>query len=179
MEDYEYLWLLANGKPQIDMTNPTDAFVGQLVASRTLFSHVPTDLAAARAAMGQALGGPTAAKSVNPGAVAMGGSLAYQLTYTHSGEDATLVVTDTVPASTPVITATGPGVVLVNGQAITWTMPMSAGASITLTIQATAALTPGVVTNTAVFSSTQVLTRQVSVLIYGNRAFLPLVLKGG
>ena len=179
MEDYEYLWLLANGKPQIDVTNIADAYVSQLVASRTRFSHVPTDLAATRAAIGQALGGPTANKSVSPGAVAPSGSLAYQLTYTHSGDDATLVATDTVPASTLVITATGPGIVQVNGQAITWTVPVSAGMAITLTIQATAMLTPGVATNTAVFSSTQVLTRQASVLIYNSRVFLPLVLKGG
>lgn len=179
MEDYEYLWLLANGKPQIDATNAADAYVSQLVASRTLFSHIPTDLAATRSAIGQALGGPTATKSVNPGAVAPGGSLAYQLTYIHSGEDATLMVTDTVPASTPVITATGPGIVQVNGQVITWTVPVSAGMATTLTIQATAILTPGVATNTAVFSSTQVLTRQTSVLIYNSRVFLPLVLKGG
>jgi hypothetical protein len=179
MEDYEYLWLLANGKPQIDVSNAADAYVGQLVASRTLFSHVPTDLATTRAALALALGGPTATKSVNPSAVAPGGSLAYQLTYTHSGEDAMLVVTDTVPASTPIFTATGPGLVLVNGQAITWTVPVSAGAAITLTIQAAAALTPGVAVNTAVFSSTQVLTRQVSVLVYSNQVFLPLVLKGG
>jgi hypothetical protein len=56
---------------------------------------------------------------------------------------------------------------------------VSAGIALTLTIQATASLTPGVTINTAVFSSTQVLTRQASVLIYTGRVFLPLVLKGG
>jgi hypothetical protein len=50
MEDYEYLWLLAGGKPQIDVTNAADAYVSQLVASRTRFSHVPTDLSATRTA---------------------------------------------------------------------------------------------------------------------------------
>ena len=177
MEDYEYLWLLAGGKPQIDVTNVADAYVSQIVASRTLFSHVPTDLAATRAAIAQVLGGPTASKLVNPGVVASGGSLTYQLTYTHAGDDATLVVTDSVPALTPVITATGPGTVQVNGQSITWTVPVSANLSVTLTIQATALLTPGAVVNTAVFSSTQVLTHQASVLIYSNQVFLPLVLK--
>jgi len=179
MEDYEYLWLLAGGKPQVDVTNAADAYVSQLVASRTLFSQVPTDLAATRVAIAQALGGPTASKSVNPSTVAPGEALKYQLTYTHSGDNATLVVTDTVPALTPVITAMGLGSVQVSGQAITWTVVVSAGLPVTLTIQATASLTPGSVTNTAFFSSTQALTRQASVLIYGNRVFLPLVLRSG
>jgi len=177
MEDYEYLWLLAGGKPQVDVTNAADAYVGQVVASRTLFSHVPTDLDATRAAIALALGGPTASKSVSPSAVNPGGPLTYQLIYTHSGEDATLVATDSVPALTTVITATGPGTVQVNGQAITWTVPVSANLPVTLTIQATATLTPGSAINTATFSSTQVLTRQASVLIYSNQVFLPLVLK--
>jgi hypothetical protein len=178
MEDYEYLWLLAGGTPQIDVTNAADAYVSQIVASRTLFSHVPTDLAATRAAIAQTLGGPTASKSVSPSAVAPGGTLTYQLTYTHSGNDATLVVTDIVPAITLIITATGPGTVLVSGQAITWTVPVSASLPVTLTIQATASLTPGSAVNTAIFSSTQILTRQTSVLIYSSQVFLPLVLKG-
>lgn len=177
MEDYEYLWLLAGGKPQINATNAADTYVSQLVASRTLFSRVPTDLAATRAAIAQALGGPTAGKSVSPSAVAPGGSLTYQLTYTHSGKDATLVVTDRAPAITPVITATGPGTVLVSGQAITWTVPVSANAPVTLTIQAKAGLTPGSAVNTAVFSSTLVLTRQASILIYTSQTFLPVLFK--
>ena len=57
MEDYEYLWLLAGNKPQIDVTNAADAYVSQIVSSRTLFSRVPTDLATTRAAIAQALGG--------------------------------------------------------------------------------------------------------------------------
>jgi hypothetical protein len=179
MEDYEYLWLLAGGKPQVDVTNVADAYVGQLVASRTLFSHVPTDLEATRTAIALALGGPTASKSVSPSAVTPGSSLTYQLVYTHSGEDATLVVTDNVPELTTVITATGPGLVQLSGQTITWTVPVSASVPVTLTIQATAVLTPGSAINTATFSSTQALTCQASVLIYSNQVFLPLVLKSG
>jgi hypothetical protein len=49
MEDYEYLWLLAGGDPQVGLSNPADPYVAQLVASRTLFSRVPTDLIALRA----------------------------------------------------------------------------------------------------------------------------------
>ena len=54
-----------------------------------------------------------------------------------------------------------------------------AGVPLTLTIQATAGFTPGAAINTAVFSSTQVLTRQATVLIYSSRVFLPIVLRGG
>jgi hypothetical protein len=50
MEDYEYLYLIS-GLPQIGLANTADGFVARVVASRTLFSLVPTDLEAARAAM--------------------------------------------------------------------------------------------------------------------------------
>ena len=177
MEDYETLWLLAGGRPVVDQANDADPYVSQLVASRTLFSRVPTDLQAVRAAIARALGGPTASKSAVPGAVAPGGPLTYQLAYTHSGDDATLVVTDSVPALTTVITATGPGAIRVRGQDIAWTVPVSAGSGVTLTIQAVAALAPGSATNTALFSSTQVLSRQASVLVFGTLVALPLAIK--
>jgi hypothetical protein len=152
--------------------------VAQLVQSRTLFSHVPTDLIAARAAIAAALAGPSAEKSAQPPAVAPGGDLAYLLTYTHSGADTTLVVTDNVPALTPVNAATGPGTVERAGQAITWTVSVGAGDTVTLNIQATAALAPpGAAVNTAVFSSTQVLTRQATVVVYQAQVFLPLLLR--
>jgi hypothetical protein len=67
----------------------------------------------------------------------------------------------------------------VDGQAVTWEVEVSAGQSVTLTIEATAASTPGLVVNTAVFSSTQVLTREVDVMIYDSQLFLPLVAKDG
>ncbi len=59
MEDYEYLWLLA-GNPQIGQANAADAYVAHLVASRTLFSLVPTDLVDTRASLAQALSVPWA-----------------------------------------------------------------------------------------------------------------------
>jgi hypothetical protein len=46
-----------------------------------------------------------------------------------------------------------------------------------LAIQATALSIPGAGVNTATFSSTTVLNRAATVLIYGNRVFLPLILK--
>ncbi len=58
MEDYEYLWLLAEGDPDIDVANAADVYVAQLVQSRTRFSHVPTELDTARAAIAAELGGP-------------------------------------------------------------------------------------------------------------------------
>jgi hypothetical protein len=57
MEDYEYLWLIAGGDPQVGVENPADAFVRQVALSRTLFSRSPADCAAVREAMGDQLGG--------------------------------------------------------------------------------------------------------------------------
>jgi hypothetical protein len=183
MEDYEYLWLLAGGDlaaPAVGVANEADAFVAQLVQSRTLYSHVPTDLAETRAAMAEVLGGPRASKSASPASVAPGGDLVYTLAYSHgSGEDTTLVATDVVPDVTAVITATGPGTVEVHGQVVTWEVAVGAGQPVTLTIEAIAGSTPGLAVNRAVFSSTRVLTREVNVLIYGGRLSLPVVAKGG
>jgi len=55
MEDYEYLWLLAGGDPEVDVANISDDYVAQVVDSRTRFSHVPTDLVETRAAIAHAL----------------------------------------------------------------------------------------------------------------------------
>jgi hypothetical protein len=49
MEDYEYLWLVNDGPPQIGVANTADAAASQFIDSRTRFSRVPTDLMAARA----------------------------------------------------------------------------------------------------------------------------------
>ena len=177
MEDYEYLWLLAGGDPEIDATNAADAYVAQLVGSRTRFSRVPTDLAATRAAIALALSPPTVSQSIDPPAVAPGEALTYTVTYLHRGADVTLVATDTVPAITPVVTATGPGLVQVMGQEVYWRVPVSSGLSVSLSIQATAVTTPGAATNTIVFSGTQAPDHQAPVLIYSDRVFLPLMLK--
>ncbi len=53
---------------------------------------------------------------------------------------------------------------------------MSAQERVTLTISATA-VTIGAVTNTAIFSGTEVLTETAHLLIYGSQTYLPLVLK--
>ncbi|RLB58625.1 MAG: hypothetical protein DRI90_16525 [Deltaproteobacteria bacterium] len=57
MEDYEYLWLMSAGSPQIGIDNEGDAMARQFISSRTLFSRVPTDLYQTRAALGAALAG--------------------------------------------------------------------------------------------------------------------------
>ncbi len=181
MEDYEYLWLLAGGDPQAGVDNAADAYVAQLVASRTRFSHVPTDLAATRAAIAQALVGPTdtpsAQKTVWPPAVAPGAALTYTLAYTQSDVAGTLLVTDVVPDLMPVLTATGPGTVQVDGQQVGWRVTVDAGASVRLQVRAQAGVTPGGAINQAVFSSTHVLTRSAPVLVYGDQVYLPLVLR--
>jgi hypothetical protein len=177
MEDYEYLWLLAGGKPQVDVTNLVDGYVAQLVGSRTLFSHVPTDLATTRAAIAQVLGGPRANKTASSPGVAPGGTLTYTLAYTHSGADTNMRVTDLVPDFTPILTATGPGLVQIDGQQVIWEAAVSAGESLTLTIKAMAATTPSLVINTAVFSTSVVLTGQTSIVIYERQVFLPVMLR--
>jgi hypothetical protein len=176
MEDYEYLWLLAGGKPQIDVANPADAYVAQIVQSRTLFSHVPTDLAATRTALGNRLGGPTASKTVSPYAVPVGGLLTYTLNYIHSGNAATVVVTDDFPSPvSPQTVNASAGTAGIAGQRVTWTVAVSAGDSVTLTIGALAEDEPGLVSNTAVFSGPQPLTPTAEALIYTSQVYLPLV----
>jgi hypothetical protein len=177
MEDYEYLWLLAGGGARVGVANEADAYVARLVRSRTLFSRVPTDLAATRQVIADSLVNPEAIKSASAPRIAPGNGMSYTLGYTHSGRDSTLWVTDTVPATTAVITATGTGTVDVVGQEVTWQVPVSAGHSVTLTIHATALATPGLAINTAIFSSTQVLTREARVLIYESQLLLPTILR--
>jgi hypothetical protein len=177
MEDYEYLWLLAGGDPEIDVSNTADAYVAQLVASRTRFSHVPTDLEATRAAIALAMGPPTFEQTLDPPAVAPGAALTYTLTYLHQGADATLIATDTVPAITPIVTATGAGLVQVAGQEVYWRVPVSAGLAVSLSIRATAAITPGAALNTVAFAGVPLPDDHMMVLICSQRIFLPLTLK--
>ena len=161
------------------MSNAADEYVAQLVGSRTLFSHVPTDLAETRAAIAAAIMGvlteSEAEKSAWPLAIMPGETLTYTLGYTHVGEAATLVVNDTVPAATEVITASGPGTVDINGQAITWTVAVNDGETVMLVIQARAGAQFGPVTNTAIFSSDAVRSAQATFFIYHSQIFLPLV----
>ena len=55
MEDYEYLWLVNGGKPEIGAGNAADGAASQFIDSRTRFSRVPTDLMAARTVLAQIL----------------------------------------------------------------------------------------------------------------------------
>lgn len=48
MEDYEYLWLLNNGKAQWDISTTADSLVHQIVKSRTRFSLIPTEVESTR-----------------------------------------------------------------------------------------------------------------------------------
>ena len=184
MEDYEYLWLLAGGDPEIGVSNAADDFVAQLVDSRTLFSRNPLELAETRAAIAAKLGGPAGQKSADPPAIAPGQSLTYTIAYAHSGDPTTLLVSDAVPTKTRVITAlASTGVVTVSGQSVVWRAPVSGTQRLTLTIRASAtrdngsAVLPGVVVNTASFSAGVVFTASTGVLIYSAQVYLPLVLK--
>jgi hypothetical protein len=181
MEDYEYLWLLAGGDPQIDVSNAADEYVAQIVGSRTLFSRVPTDLAETRAAIAAAIMGvlteSKAEKTAQPVIVAPGETLTYTLSYTHIGDGITLVVTDSVPGATELLSADGPGTVAVNGQDITWTVAVSDGEGVSLSIQAMAGSEYGPVTNSATFSSDAIRSAQVTIFIYNSQIFLPLVMR--
>ena len=65
----------------------------------------------------------------------------------------------------------------VAGQQVTWEVPVRTGESVALTIQARAIAAPSFAINTAIFSSTQVLTREAAVLIYGDKSLLPVILQ--
>jgi hypothetical protein len=55
---------------------------------------------------------------------------------------------------------------------------VSAGESLTLTIQAVTAGAPGSTTNTGpLLSSTQILTRQFAITIYNTQLYLPVIIR--
>jgi hypothetical protein len=179
MEDYEYLWLLNEGDPQIGVTHAADTLAGQFIDSRTLFSRVPSDLYATRAAIAAQLTGPSASKSADKSAVAENETFHYRLVY-HADDTAhTVVISDTVPAATMVITATGskspaPSVA---GQLVNWTVSVAGQETVTLTIEARGVITTQV-TNTATFSNPQqILSDSVQVLVYADQIYLPVVFK--
>ncbi len=177
MEDYEYLWLLNEGDPQIGVSNQADMLAGQFIDSRTLFSRVPTDLYATRAAIAAELAGlnPSATKTA-PTAVSLNDTFDYTLTY-YAGESAhTVTITDSVPNGTTVLSATGskaPNPV-VNGQDVSWTVSVGSSETVTLTITAQANVT-GLVGNTAVFNGQTTLQAYTQLFIYTEQTFLPII----
>ena len=179
MEDYEYLWLLNNGDPQIGVNNQADTLAQQFIDSRTLFSRVPTDLYATRAAIAAELAGlnPTATKTA-PTAVSLNDTFDYTLTY-YAGETGhNVTMTDTVPSNTTVLSATGsktPNPVVV-GQDVSWTVSVGASETVTLTITAQAAQT-GLVQNTAVFNGQESKQASTNVFVHTNQVFLPVILR--
>ncbi len=179
MEDYEYLWLLNQGDPQIGVESEADLMAEQFIASRTLFSRVPSDLYATRAAIAARLANQVSAtKSVSRSAVAVNETVVYQLTYRAGNTAHSLTMTDTVPAAMTVVTATGskPPAPSTNGQTVRWSVPVNAQEAVTLTISVRA-VAPGSVQNTATFSGTEVLSRTARVLVYTSQVFLPIVLR--
>jgi hypothetical protein len=180
MEDYEYLWLLNKGQPQIGVSNPADTLAGQFIRSRTLFSRVPTEVYAARAAIAAKLTGPSASASVDKPSVASTETFAYQLVYFAGNTAHTVTINDTVPAATTVLGASGSKSPVPNvaGQVVSWTVPLASQETVTLTIQARA-VTAGLVSNQATFavSGQATLTEGTSLLVYTDRVFLPVVLK--
>jgi hypothetical protein len=179
MEDYEYLWLLNEGDPQIGVTNAADILAGQFIDSRTLFSRVPSDLYTTRAAIAARLTGPSASKSTDKPAIAENETFHYLLVYRADDTAHTVVISDTVPVATTVITATGSKspAPSVTGQLVNWAVPVAGQETVTLTIEARGVITT-FVTNTATFSSPQqLLSDSVQVMVYAEQIYLPVVLK--
>ena len=177
-EDYEYLWLLNESDPQIGITNEADTLAQQFIASRTRFSRVPTDLYETRAAIAAQLTGPSATKSTDRSLVAQNETFHYLLVY-HAGDAPhTVVIDDTVPPATEVITATGSRdpLPLTAGQSVSWTVPVASQETITLTIKARG-ISAGSVTNSATFSGTELLNESTEVFIYTTQIYLPVVYK--
>ena len=181
MEDYEYLWLLNEGDPQVGLSNQADTLAGQFIDSRTRFSRVPSDLYNTRASIAAQLTGPSAAKFTDKTSVAENEIFSYLLVY-HAGDNAhTVTISDNVPTATDVLGVSGsksPNPTFTD-QAVSWTVSMASQETVTLTIQAQAQASSGgtVITNQATFSGSQVVTESVSLLVYSDQVFLPVVLK--
>ncbi|GAB4451301.1 MAG: hypothetical protein Kow0031_33880 [Anaerolineae bacterium] len=165
--------------PQIGTSNPADALAGQFIQSRTLFSRVPTDLYAARAAIAAQLTGPSASVSTDKSSVALNESFNYLLVYNAGDSAHTVTISDTVPTATTVLAASGsksPAPAR-SGQLVTWTVALASQETVTLTIQAQAA-SGGLVSNQATFAGPDsTLTAGASLLVYTDQVFLPVVLK--
>lgn len=129
---------------------------------------------------------PVASTSSSKAAVAVNETFNYVLSYSAGNISHTVVISDSVPDQTEVITATGskePGPV-VDGQQVSWSVPLAPQERVTLTIEVRG-VEIGSVTNTAIFSGTQRLTESTQVIIaaeddpiLSNRVYLPLVSGG-
>lgn len=75
MEDYEYLWVLNGGDPDIAVSTAADALVAEVVSSRTLFSRVPTDVYATRAEIAGQITGEVCADECTEGSACEGDML--------------------------------------------------------------------------------------------------------
>lgn len=178
MEDYEYLWLLNDGDPEIGTASDADALTDRFIASRTAFSRVPTDLYEARAAIAARLTGPQTTKSASRSTIGLGETFDYILSYDAGDTAHTVTITDDVPTATTVLTATGSTTPTpsVNGQTVGWTVAVDTGQTVTLTIKAQAT-GAGLVANTATFSGTQALKAEGRVFVAQSQIYLPLVLR--
>jgi len=68
MEDYEYLWMMTGGDPQISVAHAADAIASKFISSRTLFSRVPTDLYKVRSEIASILSDPNFEPGYDPDA---------------------------------------------------------------------------------------------------------------
>jgi hypothetical protein len=162
----------------VGVPNAADTLAARFISSRTLFSRVPTDLVATRAAIAARLSGPRAQKSASRPAIALGERFDYTLVYRAADAGGTITISDLVPSVTTVLTASGskaPGTV-VAGQQVTWSVPVVAGEAVTLTIAAQGSA-PGLAHNTAAFAGPDLLYATATVLVRLEAIMLPLVVK--
>jgi len=128
---------------------------------------VPTDLYAARAAIAAQLTGPSASVSADKSSVALNETFNYLLVYNAGDTAHTVTISDTLPAATTVLGASGsksPAPTR-SGQSVTWTVALTSQETVTLTIQAQA-VTGGLVTHQATFTGPEgTLTTGVSLLV--------------
>lgn len=113
-----------------------------------------------------------------PAAAAPGESFDILLTYGAGSISHTVTITGTIPAEAAVLGASSSKspTPTVNGQVVSWTAPVDAAETVTLTIQAQSSIT-GTITSQAVFSGTTLIEETVTTLIYSNQVFLPRVLR--
>jgi hypothetical protein len=139
---------------------------------------VPVDVYRVRAAIAARLTGPQAQKTSDKTSVGLGETFDYLLVYRAGDSAHTVTISDDVPPATTVMgaSASKAPAPTVLGQSVTWTAPVVAQETVTLTIQAQAAAS-GVVTNTATFSGTQLFSRGAAVFIYQDQVYLPIILR--